>query len=99
MANTEEFFPDLDEDEGPKKKNKKKKVVKPKPVVEEVVDESTPFKGKPSHFFDMEVSATPLNDPNNPMNYILNDAQWQFVFNYYPMYGAAPYQIMDWVKQ
>ena len=71
MAITEELFPDLDEDVGPRKKNRKKKIFKQKPIVK-VVDMTTPFKGKPSRFFDMEVGDTLQNDPNNPQNYILN---------------------------
>ena len=51
-----EQFPDLDDLDAPKKsKNKKKDKKAPAPVValEEPVDESVAWKGKPSKFFVM----------------------------------------------
>ena len=82
VANTKEQFPDLDDDDDqPKKKKggkkgKKKGTVQPTMVkVEEEVDMSTPFRGKPSSFFVMETAkelpAQP--DPSNPNNLEMNE--------------------------
>mmetsp|Transcript_12798 Transcript_12798/g.21651 ORF Transcript_12798/g.21651 Transcript_12798/m.21651 type:complete len:139 (+) Transcript_12798:405-821(+) len=102
IAKTEEQFPDLndDEDEKPKKKGKgkKKQQAPPKEIVE-VVDETTSFKGKPSTFFHMNTSSEPLNDNNNPNNYLLNDDQWQFIYLHYPVYAPMPYDMMLYCRQ
>ena len=81
---------------GKKKKGKKGGGVmedaKPKPVVEEF-DESMPWKGRKSDFFVMNQAAnTPdVYDQLNPMNYELNDGQWDFIFKYYPEYAGSPF--------
>lgn len=108
MVKTESEFPDLADafaEEAPKKKGKGKKgkggakavvVVK---KVEEEVDLTTAWKGKPSTFFVMKELATPpqVMDPNNPMNQEMNDDQWDFIFQYYPEYAQAPYSMMSWI--
>lgn len=67
--------------------------------VEEEVDMTTPYRGKPSAFFVMhplkEIPATP--DPVNPMNLEMNDEQWKFIFKHYPEYGSAPYDMITWL--
>ena len=84
MVKTESELPDLGDafaEEAPKKKGKGKKgkggakavvVVK---KVEEEVDLTTAWKGKPSTFFVMKELASPpqVMDPNNPMNQEMND--------------------------
>ena len=65
-------------DDAPKKtKKEKKKAVKKAAVAvaEEVVDESTQWKGKPSSFFVMEpAKTTPAEfDQANPNNLEMND--------------------------
>ena len=103
VVNTKEQFPDLDdlEDDAPKKgkkgKNKKKGAVQQPKVVEDPVDESTPWKGKPSKFFTLEIDSEAKPDPANPGNFKMNDEQWNFVFKYYPEYGAGPYDLMVWL--
>ena len=48
---------------GGKKGNKKRTTVVSAPKIEEeVVDESTPWKGKPSSFFNMPTAKQSLND-------------------------------------
>ena len=89
----------------PKKKGKGKKGkkggtvgdVKPKPIVEEF-DESMPWKGRKSEFFVMQQAATQPDfpDPMNPMNYELNDGQWEFIFKFYPEYAGSPYKLMNY---
>ena len=103
MVATQEQFPDLadafaDEPKQKKggKKGKKKTVVAAK-VEEEAVDESTPWKGKPSAFFNMETAKEPLDDPVNPQNFEMNEEQWKFIFKFYPEYGANPYEMMVWL--
>lgn len=106
VALTEEQFPDLLTELGsePKKgkgKKGKKGVVadnKPKPVVEEF-DESMPWKGRKSEFFVMQQAPNPpaAYDQMNPMNYELNDGQWDFIFKYYPEYAASPFQMMSYL--
>ena len=93
---------DLSElDDEPKKKNKPKKDKKNKPkavVVEEEVDETVPWKGKSSSFFEMKVKEGPPEDMmNNPNNYEMVEDQWNFIFKYYPEYGAAPHSLMLWL--
>ena len=86
-------------DDEPKSK-KKKKVEKIEPnvaAVEEAVDNSTPFKGKPSLFFIMIQKDGPPTDPANPFNYELNDEQWAFIFLHYTEYAASPYEMMSWL--
>lgn len=107
MVATSEQFPDFDDDDKPKKagKGKGKKggkkttvVSKPAaPVEEEVVDDSTPWKGKPSAFFNMKTAAESLNDAGNPMDFEMNDDQWKFIFKHYPEFGGAPYEMMVWL--
>jgi hypothetical protein len=110
MVATSEQFPDLDDalgDDKPKKGGKgkkgkggKKTVVTTKPsapIEEEVVDETTPWKGKPSTFFNMKTAAESLNDAGNPMNFEMNDNQWKFIFKHYPEFGGAPYEMMVWL--
>lgn len=67
--------------------------------VEEEVDMTTPWRGKPSSFFVMnqmkEIPAQP--DPANPNNLEMNDEQWKFIFKHYPEYGAAPLEMMTWL--
>jgi hypothetical protein len=104
VVNTKEQFPDLDalDDDGAKKKKKGKKdepaKVKVEPKEEEF-DETTPWKGRKSEFFVMAQAATPpaQMDPQNPMNLELNDAQWDFIFKYYPEYAGSPYQMLSWL--
>jgi len=96
---TAEQFPDLDAMDEPapkKKKNKKKAAPKPAPVEEEVIDETTQWKGKPSTFFVMTQNPN-LNDPANPMGFEMNDDQWNFVFRFYPEYAGAPFDMMTWL--
>jgi len=111
VAQSKEQFPDLGDAFGDEpvqkkagKKGKKGKkggmvVVSSAPVVkvEEDVDESLPWKGKPSSFFLMNPAKEPSNDPANPMNMEMNDEQWKFIFKYYPEYGSAPYEIITWL--
>jgi len=61
------------------------------------VDESTAWKGRPSKFFVMPQTGTPSADGSNPMNYEMNDEQWNFIFKYYPEYGSGPYDLMVWL--
>ena len=42
-------------------------------VKEKIIDENTPWKGKPSTFFIMDIASESLNDAANPKNYHLND--------------------------
>jgi len=96
---TAEQFPDLDamDEPAPKKKGKKGKKAVVKPVVEEeVVDETTAWKGKPSTFFVMTQNQT-LSDPSNPMGFEMNDEQWNFIFKFYPEYAASPNDMMTWL--
>ena len=103
VALTEENFPDLlgemgaepKKGKGKGKKGKKGGVVgdaKPKPAVEEF-DESMPWKGRKSEFFVMQQAAEQptMPDPMNPLGYELNDAQWDFIFKYYPEYASSPF--------
>jgi hypothetical protein len=40
----------------------------------------------------------PVEDPvNNPMNFDLSNEQWDFIFKFYPEYGAGPYMLMTWI--
>lgn len=107
MAKTEEQFPDFDKlyDAGGKKKGGKGK--KGKKVVQQQassapqkdVDDGTPWKGKKSHFFEMQQKEGPSADPQqNPNNFDLNAEQWSFMFQYYPEYCAAPYEMMTWLR-
>jgi hypothetical protein len=77
---------------GKGKKGKKATMAPVAPVAEEF-DETMPYKGRKSEFFVMSQAATPpqAEDPMNPMNYELNDGQWEFIFKYYPEYAASPY--------
>jgi hypothetical protein len=75
---TKEQFPDLDSmmDEAPKKSKKggKKKIAEV-PKAEEVVDETTAWKGKSSTFFVLQNKEGPVEDTvNNPMNFDLSNA-------------------------
>jgi len=105
FAKTEESFPDLLNDAPPdKKKGKKggKGAAKKKPAVvsapiEDEVDINNPWKGKASSFFVMKFIDGPSTDGNNPDNCELNEEQWNFIYEHYPQYGAAPYQMMNWV--
>ena len=105
MVATKNEFPDLDGlDDEPKpkskgKKGKKKGVVKvEKKEEEEEVDDSVQWKGKPSSFFVMEQDAEKNEDKvNNPNNWVMNDAQWNFIFKHYPEYGSAPYELMTFL--
>jgi len=67
--------------------------------VEKPVEESTAWKGKPSSFFIMKEPETApvVEDSNNPGGLELNDAQWDFIFKFYPEYGAAPHSMMTWL--
>lgn len=49
----------------------------------EPVDESTPFKGKPSQFFFMQQNMFIANE-FNPNGYELNPDQYSFIYLYYP---------------
>ena len=104
VVNTKEQFPDLDAMDAKAPSKKKKKGGKnPEPVKVEVVepeyDETTAWKGRKSEFFVMaQASTQPAEeDPSNPMNLELNDAQWNFIFNYYPEYAGSPYQMLSWL--
>lgn len=105
MVKTDNEFPDLFSEEAPtKKKGKGKKGKGPAKAVvvkkvEEEVDLTTPWKGKPSTFFVMKELASPpqVMDPNNPMNQELNDDQWDFIFQFYPEYAQSPYSMMSWI--
>jgi hypothetical protein len=33
----------------------------------------------------------------NPNHFVLNDKQWKFIFDYYPEYGAAPFDMMTFL--
>lgn len=37
--------------------------------IEEIIDNYTPFKGKPSSFFRMKKNKEPPTDPSNPFNF------------------------------
>lgn len=63
--------------------------------MEEAVDESTPWKGKKSTFFVMEQDA--VKGAENPNNFVMQDLQWNFIFKYYPEYGAAPFELMTFL--
>lgn len=105
MVATKDQFPDLDaldNDSKPKKgakKGKKKATVvsSAAAIEEEQIDMTSPWKGKKSSFFEMKVSETPLNDPMNPSNFDMNQEQWNFIFKFYPEFGAAPYDMMIWL--
>ena len=107
VALTEEQFPELlgglgDEPKkkggngkkgGKIKKSRKGGVIGDvKPIVEKF-NESMPWKGRKSEFFVMQQAATQPDfpDPMNPMNYELNDGQWEFIFKYYPEYAGSPF--------
>lgn len=47
----------------------------------------------------MKEPATPptVMDPNNPQGLELTDGQWDFIFKYYPEYGAAPHAMITWL--
>ena len=86
-------------DDGPKSK-KKKKIEKIEPnfaAVEDAIDNSTSFKGKPSSFFIMTQKEGPSADPKNPFNFELNDEQWAFIFLHYTECAASPYDMMSWL--
>lgn len=88
----------MDEDQPKSKKKKKNEKIEPTAAaVEEVVDNSTPWKGKPSSFFVMTQKEGPPTDPANPNNYELNDEQWAFIFLHYTEYAAGPYDMMLWL--
>jgi hypothetical protein len=36
-------------------------------------------------------------DPTNPDGYELNNDQWGFMYQHYPEYCGAPYQMMTWL--
>jgi len=107
VALTKEQFPDLlgalDADAPPQKKGKGKKgkgkVSAPKIVEEPEEDLMTSWKGRKSEFFVMKDAATTpdVPDAQNPLNLELNDAQWDFIFKFYPEYGAAPYAMLSWI--
>ena len=64
----------MDDDQPKSKKKKKNEKIEPiLPPAEELVDNSTPFKGKPSSFFVMAQKEGPSTDPVNQFNYELND--------------------------
>ena len=77
IAKTQEQFPDFpgDEEVPTKKKGKKNKkgkgAVQEQPKKDEEDDQSV-YKGKPSTFFDLKIADAPLNDPQNPHNFELN---------------------------
>ncbi len=64
-------------------------------AVEEDIDNSTPFKGKPSFIFIMTQKEGSPTDPTNPFNYELNDDQWAFIFLHYTENAASPYEMMS----
>ena len=106
MVATSEQFPDLDAlDAAPKqskkgKKGKKKQVVvanTPVPVIEDEVDDGTPWKGKKAAFFEMKVSEKHADDETNPQNFDMNPEQWNFIFKHYPEFGHAPFEMMIWL--
>jgi hypothetical protein len=45
----------------------------------------------------MNVAKEPLGDPSNQGNFEMNDEQYNFIFKYYPEFGAAPYEMMVWL--
>ena len=102
IAKTQEQFPDLvnlGEDEPKRGKGKKKKkrgpqVQEPKKNEE---DEQLQWKGKPSSFFDMKQLDGP-GDAANPNNYEMTQKQWSFMYQYYPEYCTAPYDMMIWLR-
>lgn len=97
MVKTEDQFPDLDAlDAKPtKKKDKKAQMSTPKREEEEV-DNSTPYKGKPSAFFVMSTDDA-KKDQSNPFGYNLSQEQWSFMFLHYPEYAQSPYDMMTWL--
>jgi len=98
FVKTGEEFPDFDDLDDKPKKSKKKAPVETAAVEEEQVDESTPYKGKPSSFFVMNQDLSQAT-PTNPTGYTLNDDQWGFIFQYYPEYAADPTQMMCYLYQ
>lgn len=40
----------------------------------------------------------PPTDPQNPKNFELSQEQWNFMYQYYPEYCAAPYEMMAWLR-
>lgn len=101
FVKTAQEFPDFDalDDDKPKKKKKGQQApVQQKAAEEQVVDESTPYKGKPSSFFVMQQDLNAVT-PTNQNGYILNDDQWNFIFLYYPEYSADPSAMMVYLYQ
>lgn len=37
-------------------------------------------------------------EASNPNNFELNNEQWSFMFQYYPEYSGAPYDMMTWLR-
>lgn len=64
---------------------------------EDAEAEANPWKGRPSSFFVMKKLDGPVQDPQNPENYELNQEQWSFMYMYYPEYCGAPYDMMTWL--
>lgn len=63
-------------------------------AAEDVVEDGTPYKGKPSSFFILKQLEQP--DPSNPHGLELNDEQWAFIFKHYPMCAGDP---VPWMIQ
>ena len=36
-------------------------------------------------------------EDENPLNFDMNQEQWNFIFKNYPEYAAAPYDMMTWL--
>ena len=83
---------------GGKKKKKGGAAPAQKAPEPEEVDETTPYKGKPSSFFVMATNMAMQSD-TNPFGYELNKDQWNFVFKYHPEYAASPYEMLIWIYQ
>ena len=45
----------------------------------------------------MKKNEGPPADPMNPNNFELNPEQWSFMFQYYPEYSGAPFDMMTWL--
>ena len=62
--------------------------------------EQQSFKGKPSSFFAMQVQEQPFRDQNGiQTHFLLNESQWNFIFENYPEYSSDPYELMQWLQE
>lgn len=79
------------------KKNKKKQGVQQVQQQKAEEDDQSAWKGKPSKFFVM-IQKEGIVDAGNPDGFELNNEQWGFMYQHYPEYCGAPYQMMTWLR-